>query len=696
MKLILTEKPSVARSIGKVLGITNRQEGYLSNSKYYLTWAFGHLIELAPPEVYGWGKWEKDTLPMIPQKFSIRPTHKYDANKKVWYIDEGVKDQLNTIKELLEDSTEIIVATDAGREGELIFRYIYQYLDCKLPFKRLWISSLTDKAIEKGFEELLPGDKFNNLFLAAKCRSESDWLVGMNASRSLTIVANNQTGYSLGRVQTPTLAMICSRFLENKDFVPITYYGVKIHLTKKEVEFTAITEALKEKTDAEAIIAKIKGSKTVLVKDINTKEKLENAPLLYDLTTLQQDANKAYGLSADDTLKSAQNLYEAKYLTYPRTGSRYISEDVFDSIPDLLKKVVDEDLKPIIKKCLNNGLNKRSVNGKKVTDHHAILITEIVPKSLSNNDLKVYSLVLYRVIEAFHTNCIKDITNVLFDCAGVNFKANGTIIKQLGWREVKLVKKALIEEDEEEIDLLPVMEQGEEVSKIKEIVETKKTKPKPIHTEASLLEAMETCGKHIEDDTLKEALKDIGIGTPATRASVIETLLHRGYIERQKKQLIPLEKGLSVYHLVKEKPFASAELTGQWEKRLESINKGNEVADRFMEDIINYTQNLTKDLLQQKIEFKSVVKKDTKPCPKCKKGILLNGNSNIYCSEYKGGCDFKIWKVISGKAITEQQIEDLLMKHKTSEIKGFKSKAGKSFNAILELKTDFTVGFIFK
>ncbi len=694
MKLILTEKPSVAREIGKVLGITNKHDGFLNNNEYYLTWAFGHLIELAPPDVYGWGKWSTETLPMIPEKFITRPSHKFDVKAKEWYIDEGIKKQLNTIKVLLNVSTEIIVATDAGREGELIFRYIYQFLDCNLPFKRLWISSLTDKAIEKGFKELVPGNKFDNLFDAAKCRSEADWLVGMNASRSLTIVANNQTGYSLGRVQTPTLAMICSRFIENKNFVPVTYFVVKIYLFKDNIEFTSITEALKEKTAAETIIAKIKDGKTASIKEVATKEKVENAPLLYDLTTLQQDANKAYGLSADDTLKAAQNLYESKFLTYPRTGSRYISEDVLEEIPTLLKTIVDEDLKPIVNNTLKIGLNKRSVNGNKVTDHHAILITENSPSNLTETNLKVYLLVLYRVLESFSTPCIKDITNVIFDCAGIPFKSNGTVIKQLGWREVKRVKKTVIEEEEENTQL-PALALGEEVAKTKESVETKQTKPKPIHTEASLLEAMETCGKHIEDETLKEALKDIGIGTPATRASVIETLLHRGYIERQKKQLVPLEKGLNVYHLVKDKPFASAELTGNWEKRLEAINRGNEIAAEFMDDIIAYTKTLTSDLLKNEVSFVTPAPKQRKNCPKCKKGVLVNGNSSIFCSEYKNGCDIKIWKTVAGKTITEKQIEDLITKNRTGLIKGFKSKAGKSFNAALEMKTDFSIGFIF-
>jgi DNA topoisomerase-3 len=716
MKVIITEKPSVAREIADVLNISNKHDGYLSNHEYAITWAYGHLLELCPPEVYGWKAWTRENLPMLPQDFRIQPSQRWDATKKQFVKDTGIQKQLSVIDDLFTNCSEIIVATDAGREGELIFRYIYQHLHCTKPFKRLWVSSLTKKAIEQGFKELKNGSDYDHLFESARCRNEADWLVGMNASRALTIGAAFQSRFSLGRVQTPTLAILCIRYNENKNFIPEPFYNFRITLEKQGQRFNASSENYSNKETAFAAFSLVQKAEKSTVISIEKKNKTENPPLLYDLTTLQRDANKYHEFSADDTLKLAQTLYEKQLITYPRTGSNYISEDVFEEIPALLK-VAEKDLSvgAIAADLKNKILNKRSVNGDKVTDHHALLITDNHPENLGEKENKIYHLILCRMLEAFSDPCIKAITTIKLDCAGNPFKASGSIIKNedLGWRAVRQVARINEVEEKEpddETQLFPELIPHETIQKTSAELLSKMTKPKPLHTEGSLLLAMETCGKDIEEETAREALRESGIGTPATRAGIIETLIKRNYIERQKKHLLPTPKGLAVYSLLKDKTIASAELTGRWENRLEQISGGKQDPELFMKDILDYTKLITEDVLRIGGSLQNADLRKTNivgiQCPKCRKGELRKAEKNYYCSNYpkknpneshsQEVCTFIIWTTIAGKKITENTIRQLVVKGKSTLVNGFRSKAGNKFSAFLVLKNDWQISFEFE
>jgi len=618
MKVIIAEKPSVAREIAKVFGATTKKDGYMEGKGYTFTWAFGHLLQLAPPQEYGFYGWSVQNLPMLPPKFklSIRKVKTKDGIVD----DPSVKKQLNTIKALFDEATEIIVATDAGREGELIFRYIYYYLKCKKPFKRLWISSQTDEAIKEGFRNLKPGTDYDTLFNSAHCRSQSDWLVGMNATQALSISAGTRAVLSLGRVQTPTLAMICSRYLENKNFVPQLYYQVSIQVDKDGQVFRAIsTESFKTTEEAQAIVDKVEDVPSGFpngghILSVEAKPRKEPPPLLHDLSSLQQEANKRKGFTADQTLGLLQTLYEGKLVTYPRTGSRYIGDDVFATVPGLIEKFNEH---PEFGKqavfLATVKLNKRSVNAKKVTDHHAILPTGEKPYQLSGDLQAIYDLVAARMLEAFHQECIKEITKITVQ-SGSLFTASGTVISSAGWRSV--LNDPDEEKKDEENASLPKVQQDERLPIPEKALLEKQTKPKPLYNEASLLKALETAGKEIEDEELRYAMKDSGLGTPATRASIIETLIKRDYIIREKKNLVPTPTGLSVYNVVKDQKIAQAELTGNWEKRLEEIRSGASVDD-FQQEIKTYTRNITQELLQA---GKSLMaqRKDTSPQPASK------------------------------------------------------------------------------
>ena len=592
MKVIIAEKPSVAREIAKVFGATTKKDGYMEGKGYTFTWAFGHLLQLAPPQEYGFYGWNVQNLPMLPQKFklSIRKVKSKDGMIE----DPGVRKQLDIIKALFDEATEIIVATDAGREGELIFRYIYYYLKCKKPFKRLWISSQTDEAIKDGFRNLKPGSDYDTLFNSAHCRSQSDWLVGMNATQALSLSSGTRSVLSLGRVQTPTLAMICSRYLENKNFVPEPFYQVSIMVDKEGQVFKAISEEkYKTKEAAQQIVDQVLPTGNIL--SVEAKPRKEPPPLLHDLSSLQQEANKKKGFTADQTLTLLQSLYESKLVTYPRTGSRYIGDDVFAGVPQLIDKFKDHP--EFGKQATALGeikLNKRSVNAKKVTDHHAILPTGEVPYQLSPDKQAIYDLVAGRMLEAFHQDCIKEITKITV-VSGSKFLASGTVISVAGWRAV--FNEADEEKKDEENASLPKIKQGEDLPIVEKTLLEKQTKPKPLYNEASLLKALETAGKEIDDEELRYAMKDSGLGTPATRAAIIETLIKRDYILREKKNLLPTETGLAVYSVVKDYKIAQAELTGNWEKRLEEIRSGASVTG-FQAEIKAYTQTITMELLK--------------------------------------------------------------------------------------------------
>lgn len=700
MKVVIAEKPSVARDLAKVFGKTAKKDGYIEGPGYSFTWAFGHLVQLAPPEVYGFKGWRVENLPMLPERFKLAVRQQKTASGTS--DDPGVVKQLNVIKKLFDEASEIIVATDAGREGELIFRYIYYHLKCKKPFKRLWISSQTDEAIKNGFRNLKPGTEYDTLFFSAQCRSESDWIVGLNATQALSIAAGNRAVLSLGRVQTPTLAMICFRYLENKNFKPQIYFQVAIYLNKDDVGFRALSiKNFKDEETALEVLNKVRDVASGdaaggLIQNVEVKPRKEQPPLLHDLSSLQQEANKRKGFTADQTLSLAQTLYESKLITYPRTGSRYIGEDVLAGIPQLIENLEHHPLFGKQASFLKTAkLNKRSVNVAKVTDHHALLPTENVPSGLSPDLQAVYDLIAGRMLEAFHQECIKELTKITIE-SGSLFVANGTVIQSPGWRSVFNQKDD--EKEDEDNATLPKVSKDESLPIEKKEVLEKQTKPKALYNEASLLKAMETSGKEIEDEELRQAMKNSGLGTPATRASIIETLIKRDYIKREKKLLLPTEKGLAVYELVKDKKIAQAELTGLWEKRLEDIRTGGSVAE-FKNEIREYTRTITSELLEAGRGLSGLIAEPQPEegaviCPHCKKGALRFGDKAVSCNGYQHGCSFVIWRSMSGKQLTDSQIMELIEKGRTSVLKGFKSKAGNSFDASL-LLADGKVHFVF-
>lgn len=701
MKVVIAEKPSVARDLARVMGAKETNDGYISGNGYAFTYAFGHLVQLCTPQAYGFHNWSIANLPIIPTEFKLESKKLKRDGKQI--DDAGALKQLNTIKYLLDKAEEVIVATDAGREGELIFRNIYYYLGATVPFKRLWISSQTDKAIKEGFANLKEGTEYDSLYMSARSRSESDWLIGINATQAITLAAGNRGLLSLGRVQTPTLAMICSRYLENKDFKPQTFYKIQAGFEKENIKFKATSEKIDEKELAEESIAKITVGSEALVTKVEAKETKEQPPLLFDLTSLQQDANKKYGYSADQTLNIAQALYEKKVITYPRTGSRYIGEDVFEQIEELFQHLADtaeEGIATISRNLIGAKLNKRSVDEKKVTDHHALLVTDEKPGALVQEQRNIYNMIAKRMVESFSDVCLKDITTVVINAAGVELIAKGTVIKQYGWRlsadQVELPDEDKNTEDQDnENAQLPKLIANELLEILSLELSERFTKAKPIHTEASLLKAMETSGKEIDDDEMRQAMKDCGLGTPATRAATIETLFQRDYIKRDKKKLIPTDKGLTVYNLVKDRSIAKVTLTGKWEQKLEEMRANKVSYEVFMKHIKDYTERITKELLQLRI---SIAHEEIKPlqkgkikCPKCAAGQIQLFDKVAQCDHYARGCDFKIWRTLNGVLLEEKEMKNLLEKGRTSTLKGIKTKEGNTIEGTLIFE-NFKVG----
>jgi len=682
MKTIIAEKPSVAREIARIVGATKREEGYFEGGGYAVTWAFGHLVQLAMPDGYGIRGVVRDNLPVIPDTFTLVP--RQIKTEKGYKPDSSVVAQIKTVARLFKESEQIIVATDAGREGELIFRYLYHYTGCTTPFVRLWISSLTDKAIREGLRNLEAGGKYDNLYLAAKARSESDWLVGINGTQALSIAAGHGT-YSVGRVQTPTLAMVCARYWENRRFTPEAFWQLHIATDgcdEGTVKFSS-SEKWKEKEPATELYDKVKSAGTATVTKAERKEKTEETPLLYDLTTLQKEANAKHGFTAEQTLEIAQKLYEKKLITYPRTGSRYIPEDVFAEIPKLLAFIgnLPEWKGKVQPKAVPT---RRSVDGGKVTDHHALLVTGEKPLFLSKDDGTVYQMVAGRMIEAFSEKCVKDTATVTAECAGVEFTVKGSVIRQAGWR-------AVYGEENKEETAIPGWEEGDTLTLKGCSITEGKTKPKPLHTEATLLSAMETAGKEIEDDTLRQALKDCGIGTPATRAAIIETLFKRGYMERCKKSLVPTEKGLALYSVVKTMRIADVAMTGEWEKNLARIERGELPADTFRREIETYTREITSELLSCDKLFS---RRDSGcKCPKCGTGSMQFYGKVVRCDNAE--CGLPVFRLKANRTLSDDEIKDLLTDGHTKLLKGFKSKQGKSFDAIVAFDGDYNTTFVF-
>ena len=680
---IITEKPSVARDIARIVGTNSRQDGYLEGNGYLVTWAMGHLIALAMPEAYGFSAYKAEDLPIRPNPFQL--VVRQARRDKEYISDPAALKQLKVIRSCFDKADRIIVATDAGREGELIFRYIHQHLNCHKPFDRLWISSLTDKAIREGLSNLKPGNCYDNLYHSAKARSEADWLVGINASRALSIARKG--GYSLGRVQTPTLAMVCRRYIENRDFSSVPYWKLSVLTEKEGLSIKAIgCKDYENEASAQTALAALRSQSRLTVESVARKVTYTSPPLLYDLTALQKDANRHHGFSADKTLSIAQSLYEKKITTYPRTGSRYISEDVFEEVPVLLRK---------IGMPLSNLLNRHSVDNAKVTDHHAIIPTGETPSGLSTDEITIYQMVVNRFVEAFSPDSEEERMQVRFtdDTNIFTWKACRQI--SLGWKVVQKGKEAEADKkedsDEHILSSLPNLTEGEVLSLVNADITEHKTKPKPLYTEATLLSAMENAGKEVENAESKKAMAECGIGTPATRANIIETLILRDYIRRDKKAIIPTEKGLAVYETVKDKKIANAEMTGSWELALAAIEAGKMPSDKFAQGINSYVGTICEELLSLSSEQKSY---PVYRCPKCGQQSV-----GIYAKVAKcrhESCGFHVFREVCGILLSEDNIRDLIGSGRTPILKGLTSKAGKKFNARLVLGEDYTTSFEFE
>ena len=680
---IIAEKPSVARDIAHIVGTTSKQDGYMEGCGYVVTWAMGHLIALAMPEAYGFSAYKAEDLPIRPNPFQlvVRQVRK----DKEYVSDPAALKQLKVIRSCFDKADRIIVATDAGREGELIFRYIYQYLDCRKPFDRLWISSLTDKAIREGLSNLKPGNCYDNLYHSAKARSEADWLVGINASRALSIARKG--GYSLGRVQTPTLAMVCRRYIENRDFSSVPYWKLSVHTEKEGLSIKAVgCKDYENEALAQTALATLRSQSQLTVESVTRKVTYTAPPFLYDLTALQKDANKRHGFSADKTLSIAQSLYEKKITTYPRTGSRYISEDVFEEVPALLRK---------IRETLPTPLNRHSVDNAKVTDHHAIIPTGETPSGLSADERTIYQMVVNRFIEAFSPDSEEERMQVRFTHGTNIFTWKACRQISLGWKAVQKGKEVEAEMkedgDEQILSSLPSLTEEEVLPLVSAEITAHKTKPKPLYTEATLLSAMENAGKEVEDAESKKAMAECGIGTPATRANIIETLILRDYIRRDKKVIIPTEKGLAVYEIVKDKKIANAEMTGSWELALAAIEAGKMPSDKFSQGINSYVSTICEELLSLTPEQKSY---PVYRCPKCGQQSV-----GIYAKVAKcrhETCGFHVFREVCGILLSEDNIRDLISSGRTPILKGLTSKAGKKFNAQLVLGEDYATSFEFE
>ena len=683
---IIAEKPSVARDIARIVGANSRQDGYMEGNGYLVTWAMGHLIALAMPETYGFSAYKAEDLPIRPNPFQlvVRQVRK----DKEYISDPAALKQLKVIRSCFDKADRIIVATDAGREGELLFRWIYAHLGCRKPFYRLWISSLTDKAIREGMANLKSGNHYDSLYYSAKARSEADWLVGINASRALSIARRG--GYSLGRVQTPTLAMVCRRYIENRDFSSVPYWKLSALMEKEGVSLKAIgITDYESEASAQTALATLRSQSRLKVESVarrvdehgRIKVTHTSPPLLYDLTALQKEANRRHGFSADKTLSIAQSLYEKKITTYPRTGSRYISEDVFEEVPALLHK---------IGKPLSNPLNRHSVDNAKITDHHAIIPTGETPSGLLTDEAILYNMVVTRFIEAFSPDSEEERMQVRFTDGTNTFTWKACRQISLGW---KAVQKEVKSDDEEELlATLPNLTEGELLPLLNAEITEHKTKSKPLYTEATLLSAMENAGKEVEDAESKKAMAECGIGTPATRANIIETLILRDYIRRDRKSIIPTEKGLAVYEIVKDKKIANAEMTGSWELALAAIEAGQMPAEKFAKGINSYVGTICEELLALSPQVQKSY--PTYRCPKCGQQSV-----DIYAKVAKcrnEGCDFHVFREICDTLLTEDNIRDLITTGRTPVLNGLTSKTGKKFNARLVLNEEYTTSFVFE
>ncbi|MFY0254107.1 DNA topoisomerase 3 [Chitinophaga sp. 30R24] len=682
MKVCIAEKPSVARDIAEVIGAKERKDGYYEGNGFQVTWTFGHFCTLKEPHDYfeQWKFWRLEDLPMIPPSFGIKLIE-----------NNGVQKQFNTIATLVQQCEEVINCGDAGQEGELIQRWVLLKAKCNVPVKRLWISSLTVEAIRDGFLHLKEAEQYNNLYAAGSARAIGDWLLGMNATRLFTKkFAQGKVVLSIGRVQTPTLAMIVQRQKEINAFVSEDYWELKT--IYRETEFTATIDRLKNLEKAAKGLAYLK-EHPFEVTSFEKKDGKEGNPRLFDLTALQVEANKKFAFSADDTLKYIQNLYEKKLVTYPRVDTTYLSEDLHPKIHGIL-----EDMTPysaLIAPLLVSPIPKLKTvfDDKKVTDHHAIIPTGMHPGGLPLEEKRIYDLVARRFIAAFYPECKISNTTVLGKVGQVPFKVTGKQILEPGWKEVYANDVKEKKEGEEEEKILPHFEAGESGPHTPRIHQGKTSPPKAF-TEATLLRAMETAGKQVDDEEMRELLKDNGIGRPSTRANIIETLFRRKYIEKKKKNIYATQTGIDLIDTIQTELLKSAELTGQWERKLRLIEKGEYAMDTFKDELIQMVVDLTKEVKTASYKFitvapdplpvteeKETSKKTAAPkkavvitdtlCPRCQQHPVKKGNTAYGCANFNA-CGFKIPFEAYGKKLSDKQISDLLTKGKTGKIKGLK------------------------
>jgi DNA topoisomerase-3 len=685
MKVCIAEKPSVARDIAEVLGAKQRKDGYYEGNGYQVTWTFGHFCTLKEPHDYfdQWKYWRLEDLPMIPSSFGIK------------LIDNtGVQKQFKIIEQLVQQCDEVINCGDAGQEGELIQRWVLLKAQCTAPVKRLWISSLTEEAIREGFQKLKDAAQYNNLYAAGSARAIGDWLLGMNATRLFTKkFAMPKVVLSIGRVQTPTLAMIVQRQKEINAFVSEEYWELKT--IYRETEFTATIDRIKILDRAQKGLAYLK-EHPFEITSFEKKEGKEGNPRLFDLTSLQVEANKKYAYSADDTLKYIQNLYEKKLVTYPRVDTTYLSEDLHPKIAGIM-----QDLTPyaaLTAPILANPIPKLKTvfDDKKVTDHHAIIPTGVYPSNIGLEEKRIYDLVARRFIAAFYPECKISNTTVLGKVGQVDFKVTGKQILEPGWKEVYANDVAPKKEGEEEEKILPVFVVGESGPHTPRIHQGKTTPPKAF-TEATLLRAMETAGKQVDDEEMRELLKDNGIGRPSTRANIIETIFRRKYIEKRKKNIYATQTGMDLIDTIQTELLKSPELTGIWERKLRLIEKGEYAMETFKQELIQMVIDLTIEVKTSNYKVITIApdqppvaekeekpKKEAKPkepkkavvieeqqCPKCKTHPLKKGNTAYGCANFKA-CGFKVPFEVYGKKLTDKQIADILSKGKTTKMKGWK------------------------
>lgn len=696
MKLCIAEKPSVAKDIAEIIGAKQRNDGYYEGNGYWVTWTFGHLCTLKEPHDYKetWKYWKLEDLPIVPPNFGIKVID-----------DGGVKKQFACIEKLVSQAEEVINCGDAGQEGELIQRWVLHKAKCKVPIKRLWISSLTEEAIKEGFEKLHEGKKYDLLYQAGAARAIGDWMLGINATRLFTKkFGRGKATLSVGRVQTPTLAMIVQRQKEIDSFVVEEYWELKTNY--RETEFMCQIDRLKSVDKAEKGLEYLK-DKPFEVTSFEQKEGKEGNPRLYDLTSLQVDGNKKYSFSADDTLRHIQNLYEKKLVTYPRVDTTYLSEDLHPKIPNILRGL--KYYSRFTEKLLQAPIpkSKQVFDDKKVTDHHAIIPTGIVPSGITPAEQQVYDLICKRFIAVFYPECKVSNTTVLGKVDQLEFKATGKQVLELGWREVYADdSKKKADKDEEKI--MPTFVEGESGPHEPFIHQGKTSPPKP-YTEATLLRAMETAGKQVDDDEMRELMKDNGIGRPSTRANIIETLFRRKYIEKKRKNILATHTGIQLIDTIQNELLKSAELTGVWEKKLRLIEKGEYESEVFKNELIQMVRELTDEVIFNtrtiisfepvKTEKPKAPKKPKAPapkldeldCPKCKANKLMRGKTAVGCSNFKE-CGFKLPFELLGKKLTDKQLTDLVLKKKTTKIKGLqKGDGSEAFDAALILTDDWNI-----